>query len=267
MSLILESKNKVAELSEEFIKELCFGYSCDSDSVTKINKILNYLKVLEEDEKAKSLGFTSCITPEAYECLEEQLRSIIGFPKSKCSDVEVDESNLDNWEMKNPYCVSYECWNKWSRITARDLELNVSVETTKNDLVVELASEVITPDVILCASVVCEANKLDYKVTRTIEESKLDYNLLLEKIDCDLTLDAYLDLIDNKFTYDIIRTIYENNLSIEVNAEKDNKQIQIKSSISKYDLKELDINLKLVQDKFGYSTTIKKTDLLTDFNC
>jgi hypothetical protein len=259
--MLIKSKNKYAELSDEWLKHKCYGYSCDKDALKKLKRLEAYIKILKDREIALHYGYHDCLDDEAYKCLLEKLTSLVGYPKSNCKEVKVDISNRDQWDLKNPLCVSFDKWNKYSRLTAQQLEIDFEVIKNPEELVFELVQEIITPDVILALSVVNKADDLEFTISRTKEESKLDFELLLEKVETDLTLEAYLDLVDHNISFDIIKIIYESNLSLSI----ENEKVYLKTPLSSYPIKDLGLDLSLIKTHLKSEPSIKEPDLLTDY--
>lgn len=267
----LKIKNEVHKLSKSHLRLIKNRYSCDleyeSSLKDKISKLNTYYKILNRLKDQSLSGYEICLDKESLQCLIEKIIRIIGkncVPELK--DYCIDKSREDEWVVKNPYCRSYEDWEKWSKFLCEKLHLNISSETEKlTSLILEITQETITPNVLLAISAYTEVREnLNLKISRSDDEIKLDFKLLLEKIpSCNLNLNIYQEMIKNhKLSFDIVKTIYDEGLSLELTKQN----VELKTPVNVYNLSQLsgEINPSYLK-KFGMKTTLNKQDLLQDY--
>ena len=273
--LSLRIKNNFSKAAKDEVNSLYYGYECggDEDSKDKLKTyqgvLDNYLKQLSllqrdafRNEKNEVVENTkTCLSCDDLQCLLEKIRKIIGKDCAvQCSVLTIDDSQEEMWILDNPTCVSYECWNKWSKIISSKLDVQLTVESQKDLLILELHKETISPNVAVALRAVKEANDLELEVSRTIEESKIDFKLLLEKEDIDFDFKTYLKLTKNNLSFDIISEIYKNKLSLEIESDC----VYLKTSLSKYPINEIGLNLTYLKS-LGKEMDIELKNLLVDF--
>lgn len=257
--LIYQSKSKLEKLSNEIVKFKCYGYSCDKKAEEKSDLLLNYLRVLSDENRNINLGGKPCLNCYNLQALAEKVRQLAHDCDIICrKDVLKVEDELirNKWIMANPHCVSRERWEKLSYIVCDIFDIEISAEdVTENcdidlevlsieeacDLSFELSRNIIPCDVMIAVSVFKEVCDLDLKVSRDEIECEIDFNLLIEQIECDLTLKIYQELIECNLSFDIIKTIYENDCSIEKNEKE---ELCLVTAINKYPIDKLKLQEK-----------------------
>lgn len=231
-----------------------------------INKLEDYLWVFKKLKEQLIFTGEACVSYDKIKSLNEQVNNIIG---NNCNDIipviKIDNSREDDWVFKNPFCRSYESWEKWSKFYCGKLKLNLNIEEEKiPNLILEISREIINPDVLLSITAYKEANNLNLEINRTKEENKLDFKLLKEDLgELDLTEYNYSDLVLSfNLSYDIIKTIYSSGLSLE----KKNNEVYLKTPMSSYKLNDLsdEVDFKFLE-KLGLKTTTTIKNLLQDY--
>lgn len=228
--LIYRMKVEISELSQEAVKSLHYGYSCDKKAEQKIRTLQSYLKQLESEYYNLAQGGKPCLEDYRMQMLAERIRKLTpSCSLSERQDVIIDESGENAWIADNPTCVSRQKWEKLAATVATCLNLIVEsvpfdkkceIVMTMDDacqLTFELVKELIPCDVIMAIYVHKTACELNMKITRTLEECKLDYELLLEQVDCDLTLNDYYRLVECNISFDVAKAILTNGCAINVN--------------------------------------------------
>lgn len=267
----LKIKNEVFKLSKSYIGYLENRYSCDLLYEQKINDQINRLTtygcILERIKDQFLSNNNTCLNSESFRCLIEKINNIIGRNCiSDLVDYNINKDSEEEWVIKCPFCRTYENWEKWAKFFAGklNLELNSNTEVLPN-LILEISRKIITPNVLLAISAYTEVrNNLNLEVSRSVDEIKLDFQLLLEKVPSfDLNLSLYTELINNhKLSFDMVKTIYDEGLSLELCEE----EVQLKTPVNAYTLSELSGNINpSYLRKFGMDTTINKKDLLQDY--
>ncbi|MCA9397879.1 hypothetical protein KC573_03540 [candidate division WWE3 bacterium] len=231
-ALIYQSKATLENLSNEIVKSLSYGYSCDKNAKPKMDLLQNYLYVLEDENRKIALGGKPCLNCYVLQSLAEKVRKLT----TSCNialrkDLIIDRSEEEAWIAENPYCVSREKWERIAHIVCEAFNLDIKiVEVTKDcdldlevmsvetvcDLTFEIVRNIIPCDIILAISAYQEACDLGLTITRSEEECKIDFDLLVEEVNCDLDLKAYQKLIECNLSFDVIKTVYENGCSFNI---------------------------------------------------
>lgn len=252
--LELQAKNKIAELSSDQLKQLCYGYSCDSDAGNKIKKITKYKDALAYLREQTYLGYKPCI--KDIDCLKEKLIPLIGRKCSlNCTTVITDTTNQKEWDDNNPYCKSYEKWEKWSRILVRDLDIQLDFQTYDIEVIsMQLTNEIITPELLVALSVVHESNELGLTLSTTFEEAKLEFSVLAEIYDFDLDFDTYLTLIDNNISFKVVKEVYNSDLSLKVTNTVEGTEIYLHTEQCDYPIDKLTVNFSAIMEHLDPDT-------------
>ena len=249
--LVYGIDKKVCKIGEDNQKALCWNIGCTDFKV--VNELTIYKDTLERYKTRLIRNSQPCICPDDLQCIIEKVLDIV--PKSSCGEcVEsliIDNSNLDEWVRTNPYCCSYEQWNKYSKCKCKDLELTITSEKQLCDFTFELETNIIPCEILYCAEVYKEKHcELEYKVNRTYDECKLDYKILVEKLpECNLEFKVYKELIDCGISYDIIKEVYKNpTLSFVIDHQKDDEcKVQLNTTLNQYCFKDLAVPIEILE--------------------
>lgn len=228
--LIYQSKEKLEQLSDNRIKVLYYGYSCDKKAEDKIKILDNYIRVMEDENRKILLGGKACLDCDKLQRLAEKVRYITTSCDLEARrDLVIDKSKLDAWLVKYPFCASYEKWEKFAyrvcgllnlevRAERIDCEVDFEIFSTEQvcNLVFDITREQIPCDIMIAISVYRQACDLDFKISRTEKECRLDFKLLHSEVECDLDFKTYRKLIECNLSYDVIRTVYENGCSFTI---------------------------------------------------
>lgn len=244
--LIYQSKEKLEDLSEQKVKSLFYGFSCDKKAEDKIKILNNYIKVLEDENRRIVLGGEPCLNCDNLQRLAEKVRVlVISCDLEMRRDLTVDNSNFDAWVAQNPTCVAYETWERLAyrvcgllnievkileEITC-DVDFKVFTEEQVCNLAFEVSRSIIPCDVMVALSVHRQACDLNFKINRTEEECKIDFKILSTEVECDLDYKMYRRLIECNLSYDIIRTVYENDCTFNVG-----DPVQLVTPLNTYDI-------------------------------
>lgn len=232
--LIYESKVALEKLSDNIIKQLCYGYSCDKKAEDKSKTLKKYLDILEDENRKINLGGKGCLDCNNMQSLAEKVRGLTSTCDIECRKdlvLRTKEEEKNKWITENPYCVSRERWEKLSYAICDMFDFDIDIiETTKDcsldlnvmsvsevcDLTFEIVRKLIPCDIIVAISTYQKMCDLDFKINRTLKECDLDFKILSEEVECDLDIKSYRRLIECNLSFNIIKTIYENGCSISV---------------------------------------------------
>lgn len=260
--VMLQAKSTIDKYSENYVRKLYYGgnYGCREGLEKDLEKLTTYLDKLLFVKKQMTSGYKPCMEGDTLQLLIEKVLSITGKNcKITCDDLWVDDSREEEWIKNNKYCLSYETYNKWAVITARDFDIKLKTEELKRDFILDIYTEVINNDILLAVSAVRQANEHKLSLKRVNKEQvKVHFDLLIEKLpDADITLDIYRTLIDNNISFDIIYEVYKNGLELTLDRLDG---ICLKSTLNSYPIKDLKLDLTKVNiDK-------KIEDYLSDYN-
>jgi len=276
-SLIYQSKSTLDVLSQKRIYNKTLGYSFSSDGNSNLETLRSYLNVIEDENLNIVLGGKPCLDCNKLQRLTEKIRLLsASCDTSRRKDFTTDDTNVEIWISKNPYCVSRERWEELAYRVCRSLKLELISIEQKCDISFEIIRKLIPCDIMVSIAVLKQQCDLDFKITRTEEECEIDFEILAEETTCDIDLKTYKTLIDNNWSYDIIRTVYENGCTIELNDSEDSEvEINIVTPINKYPikdfnfsgipdmkiLKELDVDLsdsKYIKDPTNFIQKLKQ---------
>lgn len=285
-ALIYQSKATLEKLSNEIVKALSYGYSCDKKAESKMDLLQNYLYVLEDENRKIALGGKPCLNCYVLQALAEKVRKLTASCNmGQRKDLIVDKSGVDLWLIDNPYCVSRKKWERIANIVCEafnldieiknitddcDLSLDIMSMETACDLTFEIVRNLIPCDIMLAISAYNEACDLGLEITRSEEECKIDFDLLVEEVECDLDLKAYQTLIECNLSFDIIKTVYENGCSFNIGDpvtlvtpmnEYPLEQLKFKGTPNLGVLRKLNINTsdsKFVKNPKGFIKALKQ---------
>lgn len=248
--IALSIKNNFSKTCAKELNSMYYGYdNCGADS-ENLEELKTLSKVLDRQIKRSILDqkspnkFNDCLTCNELEYLLEKIRKIIGKSCSiDCSDLLVDDSYEETWILNNVNCVSYECWNKWSKLLNSKLDVKLTTEKQRDFLLLEISRKTIPSQVLVAISTITEANKLDLRIDRSLEESKIDFEILNEQITVDFDFKTYNTFTKNNLSFEVIKEVYKNNLSLVL----ENGGVYLQSSLEKYPIDKLDLNLSYLK--------------------
>lgn len=269
-NILLKIKNHLSTLSTRHTFHIKNNYSADLTYENKlkddITKLLTYQSIFNRLKLQDSYSNSFCLNNESINHLFEKVISIIGVNcRINSLDYNLNADKEEEWVMKNPFCRSYEDWEKWVKFFCGKLNLDITVDKkTKENLILEISREIISPNLLLTISTYKKVNdELTLRVQRTDNEIKLDFNLLTEKVDHDLTLKTYTSLVkDCSMSFDMIQSVYAEGASLEVS---NNNEVILKTSYNTYNLDNLGGIDPTYLKKFGMNVTIDKDNLLRDY--
>jgi len=257
--------SKLCDLGEDEINYKRLRIRCE-DPENKVEEATSYIDVLQQVMKEKSLGLQPCLNDEDIQCIIEKSIALTG---SNCgpapnSYVQVDESQLEEWVLRNPRCVSYQDWERASYYFCDNLEIKLDITPEEMcNLVLEIQTKSIDPNVLLVAEVYSEVCDLNLKLdSKSDVDCKVEFKLLHEKLDCDIDLKTYIELIECNISFDLIKTVYENKLKLYTTVDKEgNKEVILKTSLNEYPLKSLSLKTELLD----IPPNINKNKLMSEY--
>lgn len=245
---------KITTLSKTVKEGLVEKHEYATELVMLQKLILYRIPILRYKERLIHEG-KQCLTPEALQLIFEKARHMLGTGysperslhyslKNNIPSLEdgltIDDSKLNNWLIKNPYCAPVNEWEKLAYHICGLLDIQIDVEEIKCNLTFDIIKEALPLKVVSGLSLAQVAAKNKFLNVRTEDECKLDWELLVEEIpDCSMDYDVYVSLVkDCNLTFDIIKDAYECGLSFDIK----NGQTYLNGKTFQYDLSEINFN-------------------------
>lgn len=220
-NLIFQLRFEYNKQASKVQKNLAYGYGSVTKHTNRQEKILLVQSALEDLYRSLINNASICLDCNRLNLLIDKARGLTTkYPKSQPrTDLHVDDSGETAWLVQNPYCASYEKWEKLAYTVCEQLTIDIELLSREVlcDLTFDIARNIVTPGVLRGLSAYSQACQLEWEITRTKKECEIDYELLLEKVeDCDITLEFYNELIDHNITYSLIAAVYKAGLSFEI---------------------------------------------------
>lgn len=251
LDLLKRIDYKIHLLSQKEYDNLTKDYRNNTKGLKELSllrkSILRYKQVL-------LLGGTHCISDNCLQRIFEKAKGYLGIGYSpekslhykfrsnipELEGITIDDSNLNSWLSKNPYCAPANEWEKLAYHICGKLDVKIEVEEIACNLAFDIIKEVLPLKVVTGLSLARVAQKNKFLNIRTDNECKLDWELLVEEVqDCEITYDVYLHLTKEcNLTYDTILEAYKCGLSFSV----ENDTAFVTGSTFKYDLSKIDFN-------------------------
>jgi hypothetical protein len=200
---------------------LGFGYPIVCMSKTK--ELIVYKDILLKMHEGllweeKGLKVTHPICPNEFPKLKSGIIAIIGNQTIQYTNEVRDESNMDEWLLKNPKCVSFDRWKRVFYNLCFSPEITVtpiienkckfiySVVSKENDQCEIISKAVIQADK-KCA--------VDYSVKIDEGKCKLEYNAIIKKGECEIEYSAFESAKKCGFTAKSIAALNKCGVSIK----------------------------------------------------
>lgn len=187
-----------------------------NDIFNKLNRYLSIIKKVKFDIETNTEK--PCLSSKQLERLVGDINRYTNPKNFICKEnIEIDNSNVMQWELSHPHCVTRNRWEELAYRICDDLDIKMESINKSCELVFDLSQEIISCDTITALSIYEQICNIEGKVIRTDRECKIDYELLLEKhSECDITYDIYRKLIACGMSYDIIEQIICDGLTIGI---------------------------------------------------
>lgn len=237
---------KIVEYNETYLCISDWGYSCKPVTYEQFEKLIIFRNYLNRYYDSLRFGYSSGVCPNEIQRILEQVSKLVNLsfhPSETFTNVFIDDSNFDSWVLDNPYCVSYEDWEK--RLVRACFKVGIKVNKIEktSELLVKIKS---IPDpcrFLYTVSVYNVAQKcITTKVKVNKKECKLEYNALVKEHKCDMKFDTYVKLLECNMTPKIIGSFLSCDLEVGYNVKKKCPEITVDSK-TKLLLCNLDVNV------------------------
>mgnify|MGYP001375962106 CR=1 FL=1 len=176
----------------------------------------------------KGLKVTHPICPNEFPKLKSEIISIIGNQKIEYTNEVRDESNIDDWLLKNPKCVSFDRWKRvfYNLCFAPEITVTPIIEKQCKFIYSVVQKEKDQCEVITKA--VVQADKkcsVDYSVKIDENKCKLEYSALIKKGECTIDYSAFESAKKCGFTAKSITSL--NKCGVQIKSDPSNKDCVI----------------------------------------
>lgn len=176
---------------------LGFGYP--EVCMNKAKELIVYKDILLKMHEGllweeKGLVVTHAVCPNEFPKLKSEIIAIIGNQTIQYQNEVRDESNIDEWLLKNPKCVSFDRWKRVFYNLCFHPEITVTPVIESN---CRFIYNVISKDKDECSVIsksVIQADKkcsADYSVKIDENKCKLEYNAIIKKGECQIEYSAF----------------------------------------------------------------------------
>lgn len=264
LELLARVNNKISTLSDKVYNNLVYKYDL-SNEVEQLDRLLLYragiMRYKNKLMRSEAVN-KDCVCPRNIQLIFEKAKHILGVGYSPEKSLHYtltknipiledgliwDDSNLNSWLSKNPYCAPVDQWEKLAHFVCGKLDIDIEVEEIKCNLTFEIIKESVPLGVLSGLSIGCLAKKNGIYNRRSDKECLLDWEILVEKINtCNLDYTAYLQLIkDCNLTYDVIQEAYACGLKFDTT----NGKYKLVGNNFSYDLSSITFNSPITSYK------------------
>lgn len=264
--LIYDINFQIIGLTDSVVNRLRNGIGCKTNDFKEIITLNLYKDVLENTKRLLYVEKKNCVCDKTLCKLKENVLELIKIPcYEECrSDITITRDNEMNWIAQNPYCVSREKWEELTYHVCDGIQLEITKEELKCDLVFDIVKQVIPCEVLFNIQVQKELCDLGLEVSRTKEDCKLDYKLLVEKHNCDLEFKDYMCLIDCNLSFDFINTVYGCGLRLSI--DKNNGTPLLVTGLNTYPLNSLHFKGKMTKQHVDFLNKISGKEQCINFS-
>ena len=194
-------KLRMAEYFDAYWSEEQYGYSCIDESFDKWKKLKIDLTALTQYKEQSYAGVEPCLCPEEVQTILERVLDEVGDCNDGIrTDLIIDDSDIIDWRVNNPYCIPREMWENALYVKCAPLTFNIEVikDIKKN---CEITFDLVA---FLDAVKSCE---IRYTVERIpFKDCEIEFKILREEVpECDITFDLYRKLRDCGIDYKFIK--------------------------------------------------------------
>lgn len=258
--VIYNAKLKIEEESVNYSNFLKYG---NLYSYSPYEDLIEYTSILERNYDNKVRKFEQCLSPLEVESLIDKVLRITGKPcHSTFKDLTVDLSNRDKWISKNPMCVSYQDWEKWSYYICGKLNIDFKIEKKTCDFVLELTRKTIHCDILVYVKAQKKSCDLGIKLDVSKERCQAELKILVTESNCDLSLKTYVELKKCNISFDMIKKVYDCNLKLNINSKK---EVVLVTDLNEYALDCINPESLESFSEINQSATVNVQDILNNY--
>ena len=257
--------NKIAEVSSLIANQLYYKlpYKCGIDL---------HLILLQQAN-------IDCYTSKELQKYKDIVQSLIYGCTISASEITIDNTNREQWDINNPGCTSRKQWEKIAYKICDQYRLEFIIEDINKtcDIAFDITRNIIDCEVLTSISIQQKLCSLDITVDKQADKCSAEYKLLIEKYPtCNISKREYIYLLDNSYSFEIISSIYDKSLQLEVDPYGNthlvsplskyqiDKDLKFKEIIVDSNSKDLVFTNKILED---YNiNNIKKQQLLNEIN-
>ena len=203
--------NTIAYLSKKKLGSKFYGYFCEPKILKDLEELHIYRSVLID----KLLHFNEtrqCLNDQEFQQVVSAVNTVTEtvYCEDICVDLNIDESQLQDYLRENPYCTTFEDWNRLSKYVCRGLSVELKIDKEQCNIAFDLFTNKLHCDILYALSVAKNACDLNYDLKIKKEDCKVEYKLLKSELDCNLNFEMYYKLVrEYKLTPPMIKDIYK----------------------------------------------------------
>lgn len=251
-----ELKQEISRDNQLKINSIYYGYNCPLDINTSIQNKTIILQSLDRLKKGFYYGAT-CVKEKDIQSIIEKALSYININKCQdsCPEVSSTDEKLKEWTLRHPACVSYDSYERFAKEFCGDIGLQVTLEREVCDLTMAIIKEVVDCDILLSATAYTEACNLNLKVDSTIEQCRIDHNLLVEQ-GHEIEYKDFKKLIQKgNVSYEMVQSVYSKGNILFLG---ENGEVVLKTPYSEHIFSDLCANQDALLQKLPSTTTISQ---------
>lgn len=212
-SLLLAIHIEVANYAESFVSIIKWGYGCTSITRAALDKLLFYKETITRYYNSMRTKTMSCLCDSEFQRIKEKVGGIIDLlrcERSPETDIRYDYSQYNQWVAANPYCVSYDVWEK-GMVACNPPTFIIS--STKEERVSRTLYAIASKDTSGCVvKLLAFANKAkcENKVVASVTNKAkctTELKALVTKHKCDMSLALYSTLLKCNLSFNVISTV------------------------------------------------------------
>lgn len=204
---------EVANYGASFVSIIYNGYGCTNITRAALDKLLFYKETIIRYYDSLRTKTISCLCDSEFQRIKEKVGNIIDLircERSSETDIRYDNSQYNKWVAENPYCVSYDAWEKGMVACNQPTFL---ISSTKEQPVYRTLFAIASKDPSGCVvkllafanKAKCE-NKVVASATNT-SKCKTELQALVTKYKCDMSLALYSTLLKCNLSFNVISTV------------------------------------------------------------
>lgn len=210
--IIYSAKEQLCLYMDAFVSESEYGYSCIDDSWKKYERLLSDLKIMELYRKQAYWNGDPCLCPDEIQTVIERVLDVAG----KCgqglrTDMIIDDSELIDWKVNNPYCIPRQAWENalYKKCTPITFNIEVIKKISECDITFDLVT-------FINAVGRCE---LRYSIDKVpTKDCKIEYKILKEELpNCSISFTTYKELRNCGIDYALIKETADCGVSFNLN--------------------------------------------------
>ena len=239
---------KISEYNQSSICISDWGYACKPVTLEQFEKLMIFREYINHYYQSLKLNCDFGICPNEIQKILEVTSKLIDLNfhiNEDFSNVKIDDSQFDEWVLNNPYCVSYEDWEKCLIKICPKVGIEVTdVKAVCNFMYGIISTQITCIEKLLYTFDVIELARKNkcFDISINTNNCKLDYETIVEKHKCDLDFNTYISLINCNLSSKAIDNLLESNLDLGFDSKNNNPIVYLNGN--SYNLTDIKVTLK-----------------------